>query len=1238
MELGIKIFGILFGTMRLLYIYIISLFLYASTLRAQLVVNTGIPVNNLVNNVLLGGGVSATNIVFNGPPNAIGYFDGSASNIGLDEGIIIATGNVTNAIGPNLSSSTTTNFGLPGDPQLTALTTSNTFDAVSLEFDFVPSGDTLKFRYVFASEEYCEFVCDQFNDVFAFFLSGPGITGAVNIANVPGTNPPIPITIKNINNGDCSSSPPQQCGGNPLYYIDNTNGNNPVITSVQYDGFTVVLEAMAVVVPCSTYHIKIAIADVGDGAYDSAVFLEAGSFGSNGITVTANAPDVSSSGQALLPEGCAKATFNFTLAQPEPDTVVFYFTLTGTAQNGTDYLQVPDSIVIPPGQLTDSIVIEPIVDGLPEPDETVILTITSSAFGVCNSSLSDTLIIVNIDSLGVDISPPSALKCGTDSITLTTNVTGGIGPLTYLWTPGGMTTSSITVSPATTTVYYVSVSDTCGNTATDSVIVYAYPAVNADIVQNTLDICQGTGEPVATNVIGGTGSYSYVWFPTSGVSHPNSSAPVLNPSASQYYYFYAVDSVGCQSNIDSVWVEVHDIPIVTAGPDTGLCAGQGVNLVASVTGGSGSYTFSWTPTNSLSNPNISNPYATPSSSTVYTVTVTDANTQCVSPPAYVQVLIGQKPVADAGPDKTVCVGDSVTIGGTPTGYIGTLTYQWSPATGLSDPNILYPKASPPFTTTYFLTVYDNGCASDADSVTVTVESLPALSNTNPVYQEICPGDSVQLLVTGTLNPPYEIQWSPGTGLNDATILEPWASPDTTTTYYLNVKSGTCQVDSILFYTVAVKDVATVLADSTGKGFVYYCQTDTNGVVIPAQIIGPYTSFSWTPSVYLSPLTSLNPFASPPTDTDYILTVLSNGCTVKDTVKLYVLSAPTISLPADTMEFCTTDSITIVASGGVGAATFTWYYLQGNDTIFIPNDSLILAGNILGNDTINTTFYVEAYEMSKSCKSKDSVFVKLHPVPDAQIFVTPQVQCNEDTVYFRVIKPVDLTNITTIWDLGDGTVMQGSNISHIYSTPGQYSATATLFYSYDSVCKTVLKSDGIIYIVEKPQANFYSEPGMGDTLYLPNSGVQFYDSSAGDVMSYYWEFGDNISSTDRNPYHVYERAGHYEVLFVAFDAAGCSDTVRKGMYIIKVPLLKPIANVFTPNGDGINDIFRVEYEGTQEFLLQIYDRWGRRVFVSDVPEKGWNGNLPNGNEAPEGTYFYTCKVGDELFKGNVTLLR
>ena len=151
----------------------------------------------------------------------------------------------------------------------------STGDAAILEFDFIPSSDTLKFNYVFASEEYLDFVNTEFNDVFGFFLSGPGINGpysspqnftggAINIANVPNSMPNLPITVSTINDSL-----------NSQFY------NYDTLAEVSgFNGYTNVFTAKAIVIPCELYHIKISIADGTDEGYDSAVFLEAGSFSS----------------------------------------------------------------------------------------------------------------------------------------------------------------------------------------------------------------------------------------------------------------------------------------------------------------------------------------------------------------------------------------------------------------------------------------------------------------------------------------------------------------------------------------------------------------------------------------------------------------------------------------------------------------------------------------------------------------------------------------------------------------------------------------------------------------------------------------------------------------------------------------------------------------------------------------------------------------------------------------------
>jgi hypothetical protein len=151
-----------------------------------------------------------------------------------------------------------------------------TQDATVLEFDFTSTSDSVEFRYVFASEEYNEYVDLGFSDLFGFFISGPNIVGTQNIALVPNTN--TPVSIDSINNGNSPGGvvPTGPCM-NCQYYVDNTFG-----TVLEYDGHTTVLTAKAGVIPCETYHLKLVIADVGDGVFDSVFFLKVGSFKSTG--------------------------------------------------------------------------------------------------------------------------------------------------------------------------------------------------------------------------------------------------------------------------------------------------------------------------------------------------------------------------------------------------------------------------------------------------------------------------------------------------------------------------------------------------------------------------------------------------------------------------------------------------------------------------------------------------------------------------------------------------------------------------------------------------------------------------------------------------------------------------------------------------------------------------------------------------------------------------------------------
>lgn len=536
----------------------ISLFLFTVaaglSVRAQLVIDVTPPNNNanhLVQNVLLGTGVTVSNVTFNGAPSAIGFFDGTNSNIGLDSGLVIATGDVTNAIGPNNLGSTTTSFNNPGNPLLDQLTTSTTNDAAILEFDFIPSADTVKFGFVFASEEYPEFVGSTFNDVFGFFISGPIPGGGTytnqNIAIIPGTT--TPIAINNVNQNSFSQ-----------FYVDNTGG-----ATVDYDGFTTRLEAVANVICNQQYHLTIGIADAGDYSYDSGVFLEAASLSSTGATVTSV---VSSSVYAIndstLYEGCGTAELRIKLSDIAENDSVIYFTIGGTATNGVDYVQIADSVIVPTGSDSASIFIQPLFDGFNEGNETVILNFPFANFCLGTQPVQTTVIIVNVDSLELTYKPDDQILCDPEGFYLYLQAQGGVPPIEFDWAWEDTTATGYDLyhTPLTSTTYYITVTDACLNqTIEDSITITVLD--NDDLsVQGSVspaELCTGDTAFFTGVISGGAGSSTVGWYNEFGVplsNQANFSWALFDPSevgVPQTFKFLAIDD--CE-NRDSVEVSI----------------------------------------------------------------------------------------------------------------------------------------------------------------------------------------------------------------------------------------------------------------------------------------------------------------------------------------------------------------------------------------------------------------------------------------------------------------------------------------------------------------------------------------------------------------------------------------------------------------------------------------------------------------------------------------------------------
>jgi gliding motility-associated-like protein len=425
-----------------------------------------------------------------GHTNGLGYFENGLDVIGLDRGIILSTGPTNNAAGPN--NETDKSGDLPGDgndADLSGLSTGLVRDAVGIEFDFVPLDSIVRFRYVFASEEYCEFVGSNYNDVFGFFISGPGIDGefsadAENVALIPGTNDFVSINSVNFNQ-------------NEGFYIHNerpedqsecglSNIATPHLAQIQYDGFTTVLTAELKLRPCESYHIRLVVGDVADPFFDSAVFLEAGSFNLGGeIAVTAIGE---TAGPGQIFEGCEDAAFRFSRSADSPLDrplmIDYQISPASTATPGLDYEPFFGSITIPEGDIYADLPVNSLPDMELEDEELIRLVLDIPC--ACYADSAD-LVIVPAPELSLML--PDAYTCPGEETIMTATPSGGVAPYEYQWTGGG-NASTQQVPGVDGATHSVSVTDACHQETSSTASVFLTTPPSA-FLSGEAQICEG---------------------------------------------------------------------------------------------------------------------------------------------------------------------------------------------------------------------------------------------------------------------------------------------------------------------------------------------------------------------------------------------------------------------------------------------------------------------------------------------------------------------------------------------------------------------------------------------------------------------------------------------------------------------------------------------------------------------------------------------------------------------------
>jgi gliding motility-associated-like protein len=565
---------------------------------------------------------------------------------------------------------------------------------------------------------------------------------------------------------------------------------------------------------------------------------------------------------------------------------------------------------------------------------------------------------VNQDTLLVTVNAPQvsasddAEFCFGGSAQLSASGNGG----TFSWSPAtGLSATDIAdpiADPTTTTTYAVTLTDGIGCTVTDSVAVIVNQLPNADAGPDQTP-CLNTSIALGGSPTGPAGS-TFSWSPATGLDDATNANPLLNVSTDATYVVTVTDGEQCV-NTDTMNVVVLPLPDVDAGPDLEVCFGGSVQLQ-----GSGNGILLWTPPFGLSDPTIPDPISTPEQTTVYTLTVTGGNTCTNSDQALVTVNV--LPSANAGPDVSVCAGDSVLIGTDQPG-----TYSWSPATGLSATDVAQPMASPAVTTTYYVTLTAVTNCSQIDSVVVTVNDFTQNIGIEPPVGSACEnapasafalpdqaGNTYTWSTTGTLSI---------TGASDNTVDLLHNGPGASVLSVVVTDANGCVSDTI---SSPFNTLDTPEADAGAD--VLYCFGDS--VQLGGAPTGPVGStITWaSPSGSISNTAASNPFIAASASEQVIVFVSQGGCGDSDTLQVTV-SVPTADAGPDA-SICAGSSAQLNASG---AGAYSWSPVTDLSDPSIADPVATPTG---------TTTYIVTVTNSDQCAAIDSMQVVVNTVANA----------------------------------------------------------------------------------------------------------------------------------------------------------------------------------------------------------------------------------------------------------------
>jgi gliding motility-associated-like protein len=493
-----------------------------------------------------------------------------------------------------------------------------------------------------------------------------------------------------------------------------------------------------------------------------------------------------------------------------------------------------------------------------------------------------------------------------------------------------------------------------------------------------------------------------------------------------------------------------------------------------------------------------------------------------------------------------------------------------------------------------ITATDNGTPPGVTTIPIVIEVANPPVTTCSADTNVCNGP-VQLLATGG----GTYAWSPATGLSCTSCDNPVASPTVTTTYVVSITNG-CTVD----HTVTIYAPPVVQISPPSQ----VCSGDTVHLIATGG-----GTYSWSPAGTLSNATIANPVATPTATTTYTVTVTDpNAPNCVQTASVTITVTPTpVAVASNDTTICSGSAANLVASGGT---SYSW-----SPSGTLSNGSI---SNPVATPATSTTYTVTV--SNGPCTDIETVTVNVQ---------TAVATANNDTtICIGELAPLNGSGgVSYSWS--PSTDLSNPNVANPVANP---SSTTTYTLTVTDALGCTDTEPVTVTVSPLPSASF----GFSPAVIFTDSSYAFTDLSTGGVSSWYWTFGDGGTSTLQDPTHYYATAGSFQVCLVTVSNNGCVDSTC--LFVDVLPREVEVPNVFTPNGDGTNDMLvfkNLNYYPNSH--LVIYDRWGVKVYESDNYQNDWNGKkMGNGGDCVEGTYYYILS-GPELDKeyaGFITLLR